>query len=58
LLFGPSHADKVATRLGVPLLGRIPLQPQIAEHANAGKLEEYTVGAFDPVAERLIEALR
>jgi hypothetical protein len=37
---------------GVPLLGRVPLDPQLASRPAAPQ------PLFDPVAERLLDALR
>jgi ATP-binding protein involved in chromosome partitioning len=54
-IFGPSHAGETAAQLGVPLLGRLPLDRQIAELSDAGRIEEYEADAFLPIAQRLID---
>jgi Mrp family chromosome partitioning ATPase len=54
-IFGPSHAAEVAQQIGVPLLGRLPIDPQIARLSDAGRIEEYEAGAFGPIAEELIQ---
>jgi ATP-binding protein involved in chromosome partitioning len=36
-LFGAGGGDELATRLGVPLLGRVPLVPALREGADAGR---------------------
>ncbi len=56
-LFGPSQAAAVAKLVGAPIIGRLPIDPTIAELADAGRLEEYTGEAFSPVAERLLTLL-
>jgi Mrp family chromosome partitioning ATPase len=56
-VFGPSHADEVATRLGAPLLGRLPLDPEIAVRADAGQIETYAADNFQGIAERLAAML-
>jgi ATP-binding protein involved in chromosome partitioning len=53
-IFGPSHARETASQLGVPLLGRLPLDREIAELSDAGRIEEYEADAFLPIAQRLI----
>lgn len=52
-IFGPSHARETATQLGVPFLGQLPLDPQIAELSDEGRIEEYAAGAFIPIAQAL-----
>jgi len=52
-VFGPSHAEEMARRLGVPLLGRLPIEPQIARLCDAGAIEDYPAEEFAPIAQRL-----
>jgi len=54
-IFGPSHAEKTAERLGVPLLGRLPIDPAIAQLCDTGAIEDYRSEAFDAVVEELIK---
>ncbi len=54
-LFGPSRAEKMAAELGVPLLGRLPIDPQIAALCDAGQVESYRAEAFQPIADRIVE---
>jgi Mrp family chromosome partitioning ATPase len=56
-IFGPSHAEHTAAQLGVPLLGQLPLDRQIAELSDQGQIEEYAAEAFTPIAQALIEAM-
>jgi Mrp family chromosome partitioning ATPase len=49
-IFGPSHAEQVALRLGVPFLGRLPVDPEIARLCDAGQIESYPAEAFEPPA--------
>ena len=35
-LFGESHVDEAAKELGIPVLGKLPLDPAMAEAADAG----------------------
>lgn len=39
-LFGESHVEAVSEELGIPLLGKVPLDPQIAAAADAGTFYE------------------
>lgn len=52
-VFGPSHAPETATALGVPLLGRLPIDPEIARLCDAGRIEEFRGEAFAAVADRI-----
>jgi Mrp family chromosome partitioning ATPase len=54
-IFGPSHAEEMAARLGVPFLGRLPIDPEIARLCDAGRLEDYPAEAFETIAQRLAE---
>ena len=54
-IFGPSHGEEMARRLGVPFLARLPLDPRIAELCDAGNVEEYATEAFAPIARFLEE---
>jgi ATP-binding protein involved in chromosome partitioning len=52
-LFGPSHAEETARRIGVPFLGRLPIDPEIARLCDAGRIEEYAGEFFAPIAQDL-----
>lgn len=54
-LFGPSHTAEAAALMGVPVLGQIPIDPQIATLSDEGALEEYESAAFAAVAEELLQ---
>ncbi len=56
-LFGPSHAGEIARETGVPLLGQLPIDPQIATMSDAGQIEKYEGEAFAPVVQELIETI-
>jgi Mrp family chromosome partitioning ATPase len=53
-VFGPSQAQDTALRIGAPLLGRLPLDPELARLCDSGQIEDYTVEAFEDVAERVV----
>ena len=52
-IFGPSHAEETARRLGVPFLGRLPIDPEIATLCDAGRIEDYATPAFAPIVRAL-----
>jgi len=54
-VFGPSKAEMMAAQLGVPFLGRLPIDPQIAQLCDEGRIEEYHSEAFAAIARRLAE---
>ncbi len=54
--FGESHSGEAAELMGVPLLGRLPLDHEISELADAGKLEEYRSEAIEELAEALLRS--
>ena len=54
-VFGPSQAARTANLLGLPLLGRLPLDPQLALRCDAGEVEEYVADAFEPIAESIAD---
>ena len=57
-VFGPSHADEMAARLGVPLLGRLPLDPELARLADTGAIEEYENSAISEISEQVLARLQ
>ena len=57
-VFGPSRAMQTAARLSVPLLGQLPLDPELACRCDGGKIEEYDAGCFGPIVEPLVNRMR
>ena len=53
-VFGPSHAAETAMAIGAPLLGRLPVDPAIARLCDVGRLEDYPLDAFQPIAEQIM----
>jgi Mrp family chromosome partitioning ATPase len=56
-VFGPSRAEETAKALGIPLLGRIPLDSELAELCDTGGVEEYAATAFVPIAQKISAAV-
>jgi Mrp family chromosome partitioning ATPase len=54
-VFGPSQAMRTANQLGVPLLGQLPLDPELAHRCDVGEIEGYALDAFEPIAEKITE---
>jgi Mrp family chromosome partitioning ATPase len=54
-VFGPSQAMHTANQLGVPLLGQIPLDPELARRCDAGEIENYSLDFFETIAEAIVE---
>jgi len=53
-VFGPSQAQETALLIGTPLLGRLPLDPELAKLCDSGQIEDYRGEAFADVAERVV----
>jgi Mrp family chromosome partitioning ATPase len=54
-VFGASKAMSTAMQLGVPMLGELPLDPQLSRRADAGEIEDYPMDAFVPIAEKVLK---
>lgn len=55
-VFGESHIDDVAQELGLPVLGRLPINPEYAAKEDEGK--SYEIEApFESLTRRMLEAL-
>ena len=46
-IFGKSHVEEVAAQYGLPVLGRIPITPEIASASDAGAVEDLQGNWFD-----------
>jgi Mrp family chromosome partitioning ATPase len=56
-LFGPSNAAELASAMGAPVLGRLPIRPDLAVLADSGRIEEAQVEGFDIIVQRLLMVL-
>jgi Mrp family chromosome partitioning ATPase len=54
-IFGHSHAEIMADRLGVAFLGRLPIDSRIAALCDGGKIEYYLGDVFEQVTDRIID---
>jgi hypothetical protein len=48
-IFGESKAQDAAKKAGIPFLGHVPIDPEIARLSDAGKIEEYANPLFEEV---------
>jgi Mrp family chromosome partitioning ATPase len=55
-VFGASQAERIVEQCGVSMLGRLPLDPELAVKCDQGKIEDYEGGNFGAIANRLLEA--
>jgi Mrp family chromosome partitioning ATPase len=57
-IFGPSKAATTASKFNMPLLGRLPLDPEISKLCDAGMVEKYSPDAFAPIAKELMASIK
>jgi Mrp family chromosome partitioning ATPase len=56
-VFGPSQAMITVERLSVPLLGKLPLDPELARNCDLGNVEAYGASDFVPIADHIAERI-
>jgi Mrp family chromosome partitioning ATPase len=56
-VFGKSGAERIVQQCDVPLLGHIPLDPDLAAKCDHGEIEDYESGSFEAIAEEILEAI-
>jgi len=56
-LFGKSKGREMAEIAGAPLLAQIPIDPQLAQLCDEGKIERYSSEIFDSLSQNFIQAL-
>ncbi len=56
-VFGPSQAVHTAALLGVPVLARLPLDPQLARLCDSGRVEQYANSDLDALTEKVARGL-
>jgi ATP-binding protein involved in chromosome partitioning len=54
-IFGKSNPELMATQLGMPFLGCLPIDPSIASLCDRGGVESYPGDLFGPIAQRIVE---
>lgn len=56
-IFGRSHTQAVAQAAEAPILGRLPIDPNLAKLADAGEIEQYEHPAYTELAAAFIQAV-
>jgi len=56
-LFGPSHLEAVCGPLNIPVLARIPVEPEIAVLCDEGRIEDCCLTAFGELADAVLARL-
>lgn len=56
-LFGESHVEEIAAKHGLPVLAKMPLDPQLAALADAGAIEQYAGADLDGAAAAVADLL-
>ena len=56
-LFGRSRGEEMAQAVGAPLLGQLPIDPELAKLCDEGEIERYTSDAFISFSQSFIQAL-
>jgi Mrp family chromosome partitioning ATPase len=56
-VFGPSKSAAIAARFRIPLLGRLPIDPQVAQFCDVGRVEDLPAEEFAPIVEKLIKSV-
>ena len=46
-VFGESHIDEIAAKFGIPVLAKLPIDPDIASLCDAGKIQELALPEMD-----------
>ena len=52
-IFGDSHIEEIAQQYQLDVLAKLPIDPQIAAHCDAGTLEQKDFDWMDKVAVKL-----
>jgi Mrp family chromosome partitioning ATPase len=54
-IFGPSRALETADQSAIPMLGRLPLDPQLAVMCDQGKVEDYQSEDFERISDKILQ---
>jgi Mrp family chromosome partitioning ATPase len=57
-LFGKSRGEEMAKAAGAPLLGSLPIDPQLAALSDQGNIEQYQSDIYQQFADNLIKTLK
>ena len=57
-LFGKSRGEEMARSVGAPLLGQLPIDPELAKFCDEGDIERYNSEIYDTFVDNLTKALK
>ena len=57
-LFGPSRVPQIAEEYGVPVLGRLPVDPKLSELCDAGRVGEYESPPVTALGTALVDSIQ
>ncbi len=55
-IFGPSHTESIAQLADAPILGQLPIDPEITRLADDGAIEQYENPAYKELVEAFLES--
>jgi Mrp family chromosome partitioning ATPase len=56
-VFGPSQSEETARQISADMLGRVPLDPDLAMLCDAGSIEDYNCEAFEAIVDQVLLAV-
>ena len=56
-LFGKSQGEEMAQAANAPLLGQLPIDPELAKLCDQGTIEKYSSDAFTTITQTLAKVL-
>jgi hypothetical protein len=57
LIFGPSHTQEIADLAEAPIIGHLPIDPDMTKMADAGEIEKYEHAAYAELVSAFIETV-
>ena len=57
-VFGDSHVDEISAKYKVPVLAKMPIDPELAKEADAGMIEMYAGDYLDGAAQAVAKLLK
>lgn len=56
-IFGPSKGEEMSQEAGAPLLGRLPIDPELAQLCDSGQIERYNSEAFTALSQAFAQVM-
>lgn len=57
-VFGDSHVDEIADKYSLPVLAKMPIDPELAKEADAGMIEVFAGDYLDNAAQTVAKLLK